>query len=207
MEERFTKIFTSNAWGSLETPSGPGSTLQACAPIIVKLPFWLDLHSVRSIVDLGCGDFHWMSQVDLGEIEYDGYDIVKEAVQAASKYTASNIAFHHADVLDLQIPRVDLVLCKDLLIHLPDSDVLKILQAIQSSGSRLLASTSSPGWENRFRVGMKAGEFSPIDLEGQPFLLPPAIDAVEVPHGKGNPRKFLALFDLHGILRTERRSL
>lgn len=207
MEERFTRIYTSNAWGSKETPCGPGSTLEACAPIIAKLPIWLDLHSVRSIVDLGCGDFHWMSQVDLGEIEYDGYDIVKEAVQAASKHSASNIAFHHADILAMQIPKVDLVICKDVLIHLPDADVLTLLQNIRSSGTRLLASTTSPGWNNAFRSGMKAGEFSPVDLEAAPFLLPPAINTVEVPHGNGKPRKFFALWDLQDILQPERRSL
>lgn len=196
LEERFTRIFTSNAWGSQETPCGPGSTLEACAAIIEKLPVWLDLHSVRSIVDLGCGDFHWMSQVDLEDIEYDGYDIVKEAVEAASKHAASNIAFHHADILTMQIPKADLVVCKDVLIHLPDADALALLQSTRSSGSRLLASTTSPGWNNGFRVGMKPGEFSPIDLEAEPFRLTPAGYSVEVPHGPGNPRKFFALFDL-----------
>lgn len=205
MEDLFTKIYTSNSWGSQETPCGPGSTIEACASIIEKLPIWLDLHSVRSIIDLGCGDFHWMSHIDLEDIEYDGYDIVKEAVEAASKHTASNIAFHHADVLQMQIPKADLILCKDVLIHLPDSDVLALLQAIRSSGSRLLASTTSHGWDNRFRGGMKPGEFCPIDLEAEPFLMKPAGYYVEVTHGTGNPGKFFALFNLHGILPADRR--
>jgi NitT/TauT family transport system substrate-binding protein len=82
-EDIFTRIFKSNAWGSLETPSGPGSTIEACSGIITKIPFWIDLHSIQTIVDLGCGDFHWMSQVDLENVEYEGYDIVQEAVDAA----------------------------------------------------------------------------------------------------------------------------
>lgn len=196
MEDIFTRIFKSNAWGCKETPSGPGSTIDACAGIIKKLPFWIDLHSVQTIVDLGCGDFHWMTQVDLSSVEYEGYDIVKEAVDAASRYAASNILFHHADIVKMQIPSVDLVICKDVLIHLPESDVLTVLDSIRASGSRLLASTTAPGWNNMFRHGLKPGEFCPMDLEAEPFSLGAPLDTVEVPRKEGNPAKFLALWSL-----------
>jgi len=195
-EDIFTRIFTSNAWGSLETPSGPGSAIDACPGIIRKIPFWIDLYSIKTIVDLGCGDFNWMSQVDLSSVEYDGYDIVREAILAASKHTASNIAFHHADILNMKIQKADLVICKDVLIHLPDIDALKLLESIRSSGSRLLASTTAPGWNNMFRHGLQPGEFCPLDLEADPFSLGPPLDTVEVPHKEGNPQKYLALFDL-----------
>lgn len=176
--------------------SGPGSTIAACATIIERMPFWLELHSIKSIVDLGCGDFNWMSRIDLGDIEYDGYDIVSDVIRTALNHTASNIAFHHADILEMKIPKADLVICKDVLIHLPNDEALKLLQAIQSSGSRLLATTTCPAWDNRFRAGMNAGEFSPINLEGEPFFWSPPEDAIEVPHGKGNPKKFFALFGM-----------
>lgn len=196
MEDIFTKIFKSNSWGSKETPSGPGSTLEACSGIITKIPFWIDLHSIQTIVDLGCGDFHWMSRVDLDSIEYEGYDIVQEVVDAASKYAASNILFHQANILRMEIPAADLVLCKDVLIHLPDGDVLDLLHSIRASGSRLLASTTAPGWNNMFRHGLKPGEFAPIDLEAEPFNLGTPLDKVEVPRKEGNPTKFLALWTL-----------
>lgn len=195
-EDIFTRIFTSNAWGSLETPSGPGSAIDACSGIIRKIPFWIDLYSIKTIVDLGCGDFNWMSQVDLENVEYDGFDIVREAILAASKHTASNIAFHHADILNMKIPKADLVICKDVLIHLPDTDALSLLESIRSSGSRLLTSTTSPRWSNLFRCGMKPGEFSPINLGAEPFNLASPLDKVEVPHKDGNPQKFLALWSL-----------
>lgn len=194
MEDIFTGIFTSNAWGSEETPCGPGSTIDACSGIISKIPFWIDLHSIQTIVDLGCGDFHWMNQVDLDNVEYVGYDIVKEAVAAASRYVASNITFHQANILEIQIPGADLVICKDVLIHLPDNDVLTLLGSIRASGSRLLASTTSPGWNNLFRHGLRTGEFSPLDLEAEPFSLGMPLDYVAVPHKDGHPAKFLALW-------------
>jgi len=207
LEERFSRIVSSNAWGSRETVCGPGSTLEACAEIIQRLPVWISTLKIRSIVDLGCGDFHWLKEVDLTGVQYDGYDIVRTAVEAARKHEAPNIRFHHADVLSIEIPRADLVLCKDVLIHLPDQEALSLVHAIVRNGSHYLASTSSPGWPNMFRTGMRAGEFAPIDLEHAPYALGAPLDAVEVPRKEGNPRKFLALWRLEGILDVERRSL
>lgn len=196
LEERFSRIVSSNAWGCKETPCGPGSSLEACADIIKQLPVWLRSLKIKSIVDLGCGDFHWLKEVDLSGIEYDGYDIVRSAVEAAGKYASSTIRFHHADILSIEPKKADLVLCKDVLIHLPDAEVLPLLRSIISSGSRFLASTTHPGWPNLFRTGMTAGEFAPIDLQQTPYDLGMPIDMVEVPRKETNPKKFLALFDL-----------
>lgn len=207
LEERFSKIIASNAWGSQETPCGPGSTLKACASIIERLPLWIRALKIKSIVDLGCGDFHWIKEVDLSGIEYDGYDVVPLMVVAARKHSTKNIRFHHADILGLAIPKADLVLCKDVFIHLPNEDVLSVLAAIASSGSRLLASTTAPGWPNVFRGGMQAAEFSPLDLEQPPFSLGQPIDRIEVPYKEGNPPKFFALWDMKGILQPERSFL
>jgi SAM-dependent methyltransferase len=207
LEERFSRIISSNAWGSKETPCGPGSTLEACAEIIHRLPAWISSYQVKSIVDLGCGDFHWMKEVDLSGIEYDGYDIVCASVEAAQQHSSPNIRFHHTDILAIEIPKADLILCKDVLIHLPDQEALALLHSITESGSRLLASTTAPGWPNLFRGGMQVGEFSPIDIEQAPYNLGVPIDSIEVPHKEGNPRKYLALWGLKGILDLERRSL
>jgi 2-polyprenyl-3-methyl-5-hydroxy-6-metoxy-1,4-benzoquinol methylase len=207
LEERFSRIVSSNAWGSKETPCGPGSTLAACAEIIQKLPVWIRSLNIKSIVDLGCGDFHWLKEVDLSGIEYDGYDIVRAAIEGARKYASKNIRFHHADILSIDIKRADLVLCKDVLIHLPDQDVLSLLRSIRENGSRFLASTTAPGWPNIFRAGMNAGEFAPIDLQQTPYDLGNPIDMIEVPRKETNPKKFLALWNLRDILETERRSL
>ena len=196
LEERFSRILSSNAWGSPETSCGPGSTLEACSLIIQRLPVWIRSLKTKSILDLGCGDFHWLKEIDLVGIEYDGYDIVQAAVERAKKHETKWRRFHHADILSVKLPKADLVICKDVLIHLPDDDVRGALQSIRAAGSRLLAATTYPGWPNLFRVGMKAGEFAPIDLEQEPFSLGTPVDMIEVPRKETNPRKYLALWNL-----------
>jgi 2-polyprenyl-3-methyl-5-hydroxy-6-metoxy-1,4-benzoquinol methylase len=196
LEERFSRILSSNSSGSLETPCGPGSTLEACAEIIQRLPVWIRDHQVKTILDLGCGDFHWLKEVDMTGVEYDGYDIVQAAVEKAKKHETKWRRFHHANILSVPLPKADLVICKDVLIHLPNDDVIGSIESILKAGSRFLAATTYPGWTNLFRSGMKAAEFAPIDLEQEPFSLGIPLDMVEVPRKEANPRKYLALWSL-----------
>lgn len=200
MEAEFSRMISSRAWNSPETVCGPGSTLESCRGILQVLPGWLSRHRITSIVDAGCGDFHWMSQVDLSGIQYDGYDVVQELIAGnRQRYCAPGIRFHHADVSLESLPKSDLVICKDVLIHLPSDLALSTLERIRSSGSRYLAATSSPGWPASNRAGMVIGGFSPIDLGSLPFSLGAAIEAVAVPGSPGHPRKTLSLWDLQHL--------
>lgn len=195
LKDEFSRIVASRAWGAGETPCGPGSTIEACRAILKALPDWITKFQISSIADLGCGDFHWMSQLDLSGIEYDGYDVVQELISSnQSCHARPNIRFHHADFMTIQIPKVDLVVCKDVLPHLPNDLVLRALGAIRASGSRLLAATTAVGWEIDKREGLRIGGFSPIDLEAVPFHMGTPLGAVEVPMKPGNPRKLFALW-------------
>lgn len=197
MEEHFTRMAATGAWGSAETPCGPGSTLEACRGILDRLPEWIRTHKIRSIADLGCGDFHWMSHLDLSGLQYDGYDVVRFLIERnVAKHGRDNVRFHHADLTEPIVLHADLVILKDVLIHLPTVQALEILGHVISSKPRFLASTTSPGWPVSNRACMKIGEFSPIDLEAGPFLLGASLDAVEVPHRGENPTKRFALWKL-----------
>jgi SAM-dependent methyltransferase len=185
----------SGAWGSPETPCGPGSTIEACRCILERLPEWIRTHQIRSIVDLGCGDFHWMSRLDLSGLEYDGYDVVRFLIeQNVAKHGLANVRFHHADLTELSVPKADLAVLKDVLIHLPTSQALGIVERVRAARPRFLASTTAPGWLVSNRACMKIGEFSPLDLEAPPFLLGASIASVEVPSRPGNPAKRFALW-------------
>lgn len=196
MEAEFSRIVTSGAWGCSETPCGPGSTLEACKNIIRVLPQWIARFRIRSIVDAGCGDFHWMSRVDLSDITYDGFDIVPELIQKNKElHEQENVRFHHADILEAPL-KGDLILCKDVLSHLPTGNALAVLRSIQGSGSRYLAASTWLDWPVEKREGMPVGAFCPMSLEQPPFSLGIPIEAVLVPMREGNPQKRFALWRL-----------
>ena len=51
MEDCFTRMAATGAWGSPETPCGPGSTIEACRGILERLPEWIRIYKIRSIVE------------------------------------------------------------------------------------------------------------------------------------------------------------
>src|SRR5947209_6139565 len=79
LDERFQYIFEKNVWSNDESRSGDGSTAAATEAIRRELPRVLADVEARTLLDIPCGDFGWLSEVELG-VAYIGADIVGELV-------------------------------------------------------------------------------------------------------------------------------
>lgn len=80
IEERFKNIYKDKIWyGNKESYSGSGSTLEATEKIRLALPRLIKELQGKVLVDIGCGDYNWMKEIDL-PCKYIGIDIVKEIV-------------------------------------------------------------------------------------------------------------------------------
>ena len=77
MENIFTEIYKKNQWGDKDTISGTGSNLIQTKLIIESIPNILKEYKISTILDIPCGDFYWMNNVNLNGINYIGADIVK----------------------------------------------------------------------------------------------------------------------------------
>src|SRR4029450_12762164 len=99
---RFTRMYETNLWAGEESRSGDGSSLAATAGVRAGLPGLLHQLGVRRLIDIPCGDFHWMSHVDLaaaGVIAYVGGDIVEAVVTAnRARYAAPDRSFVQVDL-------------------------------------------------------------------------------------------------------------
>ena len=131
------------SWGSNESDSGPGSTLNATAHIRKTLEFLIQNMPIQSICDIPCGDFNFMKKVDLGDVKYIGCDIVKSLIENnQEKFGAKLKNFLHVDIINDTCPNVDLIFCKDLFIHISNENVKKAVNNIKRSGSKyFMAST------------------------------------------------------------------
>lgn len=171
---RFTWIWRLNLWGG-RSRSGTGSDPQQTATLERELPALLRRHEVTSLLDLPCGDHAWMKRVDLGPCDYTGADVVAPLVRALQRRHAG--ARRHFVCLDATrdaLPRADLVLCRDLLVHLPDADVRRVLANVRRSGARLLLTTSFP--QRGPQPDIVAGDWRPLDLASAPFGLGAPLD-------------------------------
>ena len=107
--------------------SGPGSALSSTVPYREFLAAFVREHGVRSILDLGCGDFEVMSHVDIGETSYLGVDVIVERISRnVRKANVMKLHRHHFAVGDARtwpISNFDLVICKDVVQHWSNAEV------------------------------------------------------------------------------------
>lgn len=119
------------------------------------------------MLDIPCGDFHWMQYVNLG-IPYFGADIVKELViNNQKKYQNEQREFIHLDVISGSLLRVDLILCRDCLVHLSLAQIWQALKNIKKSGAKYLLATSYS--HTRVNIDIPTGSWRKLNLMVAPF--------------------------------------
>lgn len=197
MKDVFTRIYKTNYWKDNESVSGAGSNLAATAHIRKELPKLFEQLHVKSMLDIPCGDFYWLRKLATVLPGYIGADIVDELIaENQRKYADDGIRFEVLDITTDPLPKVDLILCRDLLGHFSNKDVMRALDNIRASGSKYLLATTFPYWANDHDI--TTGEWRPINLASL-FGLPDPILLINEHCKSGNglfADKSLGLWDL-----------
>ena len=172
----------------------PGSTIQYTENIRRVIPELVRQIEVREILDAPCGDYNWFRMIDWEtEISYTGGDIVKALVERnQALYGSKNRKFVLLDIVHGVLPRADLWLCRDCLMHLPNRDVMFVLNNFLNSNIRYLLTTTHPNHERNEDI--PAGAFRLLNLELPPFNLCKPIRAID-DWIEGHPVRYLALWE------------
>jgi SAM-dependent methyltransferase len=84
-------------------------------------------NAVTSVVDVGCGDWQFSRVMDWSGIRYQGFDVVDTVIDLnKERFASDNITFATLRSIS-DLPKADLVVCKDVLQHLPNRDVNEYL--------------------------------------------------------------------------------
>jgi hypothetical protein len=154
-----------------ESSAGGGSSLAATEAVRRRLPKLLEDLEVRSLLDIPCGDFHWMRFLPLPNVTYIGADIVSEVIAGnAAQYTSATRRFEVLNICTSALPHVDAILCRDCLIHLSNKDVLSALDNVKRSGARILITTTYPSVLRNMDI--VSGSWRPLNLQREPVNLP-----------------------------------
>jgi 2-polyprenyl-3-methyl-5-hydroxy-6-metoxy-1,4-benzoquinol methylase len=171
MEKTFTKFYSSNHWKDSESISGTGSNMDQTAEIRKQLPGLFKQLKVKTILDIPCGDYYWMHATPLKLDRYIGADIVTKIIDDNNKkYANKNTTFIKLDITNDKIPKVDLILCRDVLVHFSSADVFAALRNLKSSGSKYLLTTTFT--DKKSNIKIETGGWRPINLEVAPFNFP-----------------------------------
>lgn len=143
IKETFTYINESKYWTSEESVSGDGSELEVTHELRHKLDDLLKNKNIKSMLDIPSGDFNWMQKINLENIDYIGGDIVENLIKSNNQaYKSDTINFDVLDLTSSSLPQVDLIFCRDCLVHLSYKDIYKALVNIKKSESKYLLTTS-----------------------------------------------------------------
>lgn len=177
LQEAFAHIYATNLWGSDESRSGLGSAEDATRLVRAALPEILRAVGATTLLDVPCGDFGWLSHVDLGPVHYTGADIVASLVERnAETFADPRRQFVHLDLTRDPLPAADVVLCRDCLVHLSFANIVLALDNIKRSGSTYLLTTTFT--EQTHNEDIDDGDWRVINLERPPFNLPPPMALV-----------------------------
>jgi glycosyltransferase involved in cell wall biosynthesis len=170
-EQVFERIFRDNASIGDESVSGPGSSLAQTGEIRHGLPHLLQSVKARSLLDAPCGDFNWMKHVELGVEQYIGIDIVPELVARNQRtFSGNKRRFIRANIIHDDLPRTDVIFCRDCLVHLSFHDIQHTLQNFKRSGATYVLTTSFP--KLTANVDIVTGDWRPLNLQLKPFNFP-----------------------------------
>ena len=152
--------------------SGPGSTADASAEYRRIVERLLASPEIRTVVDVGCGDWQVGSLIDWAGVNYTGIDVVAAVIKAnQDRFSGPGIRFASADARTTELPAADLLLIKDVLQHWPTADVQRFLRsALRRFHYALvtndIASTHFTGTLNQ---DIAMGEWRTLDLQAPPF--------------------------------------
>ncbi len=131
-ERYFSDVYDHAAWGHNEMgegSSGPGSLVHEAIPFINYIQNFLETHEIDSVVDVGCGDWVLAREINWGKRNYLGIDVVESVIEKNQvNYSSDNIHFLKFDAGIDSISPGDLLICKDVFIHLPYSEINNILK-------------------------------------------------------------------------------
>jgi len=174
VEQVFNLIYKKNYWKGKDSISGIGSSEQQTQIVRRELDKIIQREDVQSILDLPCGDFFWMSKINLKDVNYIGGDIVNELIEINNKkFARSGLTFKKINIVEDELPSMDLIFCRDCLVHFSFEDIFAALENICNSGSKYLLTTTFT--ERDTNENILTGLWRPLNLLKPPFNFPSPI--------------------------------
>lgn len=151
LKNLFETVYTNNTWQDSQSVSGPGSnknnpTIKHFQDTIMYVINNFIQDNKITIVDLPCGDCNFIFDIltfiinntTISHIEYYGYDIVEPLIEELQKKILSSdnltINFNTFNIVEDTIPiKADIILCKELFIHLSLQDINAAIDNINKS--------------------------------------------------------------------------
>lgn len=136
VQEVFSSIYKENVWGGEKGTfySGSGTANPKTAEYIKMMTGFINSHNIRSVAEIGCGDFSIMRQVlQQVDVQYTGMDVVPDLIaHHLEKNANAKTQFLVKDAISEPLPKADLLIIRQVLQHLKNNQISQILQKLDN---------------------------------------------------------------------------
>jgi SAM-dependent methyltransferase len=133
-EQIFSEVYKENTWGGEKGSfySGAGTANPNTKIYLTNLIAFIKEHNIKTLLDIGCGDFSIMKQLtEQVTIDYTGGDVVEEMIEHhQSKFQNDTTHFIYLNAINDELPDADLVTIRQVLQHLNNDQIQKILNKL-----------------------------------------------------------------------------
>lgn len=171
MRKAFENVYKNEDWkNEYGTKSGSGASFECSGVFVAWLEWFVSKNKIKSILDLGCGDFELMKNLSFNGYRYTGVDIVKSIIDENKKNFSCNgdLSFICADISTFKInAKFDLAIMKDVLQHLSHEDIISVVGNLKNCAKKAILVNDHA----ESNVDIKTGGYRGLNLIAEPFNL------------------------------------
>ena len=178
-KETFQDIYKNDRWGYFRYKnapcdfySGPGSYAgELVNPYVSLVKKLISEKEIKTIADLGCGDFNVGSRIAPLVVDYTGCDIVPELIERnKKKFGNDRCSFVCLDIVEDDLPAADLCLIREVFQHLSNKEIMNVLHKLRQYKFVLVTETIK-SIEEGFNKDIPHGSHRGICLKYPPFCM------------------------------------
>ena len=154
-------------WGK---SSGRGSDPYHTIEYRCFLEQFIRMNNIKSIVDIGCGDWRFSRFMNFDDVSYIGFDVVPGIIDRNSeRFSSTSIKFAIMPDDIAAVPGADLLLMKDVLQHLPNEVILEFAGKVFGKFNFCLLTNSFVKLNTETNIDVSHGGFRCLDLSAPPY--------------------------------------
>jgi SAM-dependent methyltransferase len=162
----FNRYYRENVW--IGGGSGTGSTVENTRGYREFLQAFMPAKNIRSVLDLGCGDWQFSQHVSWDGIDYLGVDVAPVVIKNAHRFASNSVKFAELDGSTDELPAADLLIAKDVFQHWRTDEILRFLPRLARFKYALITNGCD---EQGINSDIRAGQCRPLDMSRPPFSL------------------------------------
>jgi GR25 family glycosyltransferase involved in LPS biosynthesis/2-polyprenyl-3-methyl-5-hydroxy-6-metoxy-1,4-benzoquinol methylase len=177
-----------------ESLSGPGSFLKNSKKTIELVNETINKFQIKSILDLGCGDFNWGRYLKLDNVNYIGWDCDQKLINDINNlHGKKNVNFFVKDVVIDDYPDVDMIICRDILFSMKLDIAITVIEKCKSKCKYFISTTFNDTKQNTGPMkylDIDNWGFYKINLDIDPFLM----ESQKIKQYRDENGKFISLY-------------